>query len=83
MHKGHEFVPIHYRTPTTCDSCNKPVWHMLHPPQALECRLNYDQNIQAKEMLLLADTSEKQKVWIQHLSKKISRKGFASSGTAG
>lgn len=38
MHKGHEFVPIHYRTPTTCDSCNKPVWHMLHPPQALECR---------------------------------------------
>uniref|UniRef100_K1QTL3 non-specific serine/threonine protein kinase n=1 Tax=Magallana gigas TaxID=29159 RepID=K1QTL3_MAGGI len=105
MHKGHEFVPIHYRTPTTCDSCNKPVWHMLHPPQALECRrchtkahkdhldkneefvgyckVNYDQNIQAKEMLLLADTSEKQKVWIQHLSKKISRKGFASSGTAG
>nr|XP_022315785.1 rho-associated protein kinase 1-like isoform X1 [Crassostrea virginica]XP_022315786.1 rho-associated protein kinase 1-like isoform X1 [Crassostrea virginica] len=105
MHKGHEFVPIHYRTPTTCDSCNKPVWHMLHPPQALECRrchtkvhkdhldkneefvgyckVNYDQNIQAKEMLLLADTSEKQKQWIQHLSKKISRKGYASSGTSG
>ncbi|XP_048758911.2 rho-associated protein kinase 1-like [Ostrea edulis] len=105
MHKGHEFVPIHYRTPTTCDSCNKPVWHMLHPPQALECRrchtkvhkdhldkneefvgyckVNYDQNIQAKEMLLLAETSEKQKQWIQHLSKKISRKGFASSGTGG
>ena len=41
MHKGHEFVPIHYRTPTTCDSCNKPVWHMLHPPQALECRREY------------------------------------------
>lgn len=45
--------------------------------------VNYDQNIQAKEMLLLAETSEKQKQWIQHLSKKISRKGFASSGTGG
>lgn len=45
--------------------------------------VNYDQNIQAKEMLLLADTSEKQKQWIQHLSKKISRKGYASSGTSG
>ncbi|XP_061192680.1 rho-associated protein kinase 2-like isoform X2 [Saccostrea echinata] len=104
-HKGHEFVPIHYRTPTTCDSCNKPVWHMLHPPQALECRrchtkvhkdhldkneefvgyckVNFDQNIQAKEMLLLAETTEKQKMWIQHLSKKIKGKGFAVSGTGG
>ncbi|KAK3090086.1 hypothetical protein FSP39_009049 [Pinctada imbricata] len=104
-HKGHEFIPLHYRTPTTCDSCNKPVWHMIHPPQALECKrchskvhkdhfdkneefigyckVNFDQNINAKEMLLLAETAEKQKNWIQHLSKKISKKGIVSSGSLG
>ena len=36
--KGHDFIPIHFRTPTSCDSCNKPVWHMFHPPTALECK---------------------------------------------
>lgn len=102
VYKGHEFIPLHYRTPTTCDSCNKQVWHLVHPPQALECRhchtkvhkdhydkneefigyckVNYDQNIQAKEMLLLAESAEKQKQWIQHISKKISKKGIVSSG---
>lgn len=101
-YKGHELIPLHYRTPTTCDACNKPVWHLVHPPQALECRhchtkvhkdhfdkneefigyckVNYDQNIQAKEMLLLAESTEKQKQWIQHLSKKITKKGIVSSG---
>lgn len=101
-YKGHELILLHYRTPTTCDACNKPVWHLVHPPQALECRhchtkvhkdhfdkneefigyckVNYDQNIQAKEMLLLAESTEKQKQWIQHLSKKITKKGIVSSG---
>ncbi|XP_074643969.1 rho-associated protein kinase 2-like [Tubulanus polymorphus] len=37
-HKGHDMVVIHYRTPTSCESCNKPLWHMIHPPTALECR---------------------------------------------
>lgn len=37
-YKGHEFLELHFRTPTTCDSCNKPMWHMLHPPPAMECR---------------------------------------------
>ena len=100
-YKGHELIPLHYRTPTTCDACNKAVWHLVHPPQALECRhchtkvhkdhydkneefigyckVNYDQNIQAKEMLLLAESAEKQKQWIQHISKKISKKGIVSS----
>jgi len=40
-HKGHDFLDIHYRTPTTCDSCNNPVWHMITPPKALECRSEY------------------------------------------
>jgi len=38
QHKGHDFLQIHYRTPTNCETCNKAVWHMLHPPTALECR---------------------------------------------
>ena len=40
-YKGHEFLTLHFRTPTTCDSCNKPMWHMLHPPPAMECRRKY------------------------------------------
>ncbi|XP_069126945.1 rho-associated protein kinase 2-like isoform X3 [Argopecten irradians] len=105
QHKGHEFIPLHFRTPTNCDACNKAVWHVLHPPQALECKrchikvhkdhydrneefvgyckVNYDQNIQAKEMLLLAETIDKQKHWVTHLSKKITKKGIVSSGNLG
>ncbi|XP_060563759.1 rho-associated protein kinase 2-like isoform X3 [Ruditapes philippinarum] len=101
-YKGHEFLELHFRTPTTCDSCNKPMWHMLHPPPAMECRrchtkvhkdhfdrkeeflayckVNYDQNIQAKELLLLAESADLQKQWVLHLSKKISKKGIVSSG---
>ncbi|XP_067678854.1 rho-associated protein kinase 2-like [Haliotis asinina] len=104
-YKGHDFIPLHFRTPTTCDSCNKPVWHMLHPPPALECKrchvkvhkdhfdkneefiayckVTYDSSIQAKEMILLAESSEKQKLWVQHLSKKVSKKGIVSSGNLG
>ncbi|XP_021378101.1 rho-associated protein kinase 2-like isoform X1 [Mizuhopecten yessoensis] len=105
QHKGHEFIPLHFRTPTNCDACNKAVWHVLHPPQALECKrchikvhkdhfdkneefvgyckVNYDQNIQAKELLLLAETIDKQKHWVTHLSKKITKKGIVSSGNLG
>ena len=45
--------------------------------------VNYDSSIQAKEMLLLAESTEKQKTWITHLSKKISKKGIVSSGNLG
>jgi len=45
--------------------------------------VNFDQNIQAKELLLLADSSDLQKSWVMHLSKKISKKGIVSSGTLG
>lgn len=101
-YKGHDFLPLTFRTPTTCDSCHKPAWHVLHPPQALECKrchikvhrehfdkneefiayckVNYDSSIQAKEMLLLAETADKQKLWVTHMSKKISKKGIVSSG---
>ncbi|XP_013412061.1 rho-associated protein kinase 2-like isoform X3 [Lingula anatina] len=37
-YKGHDFIVLHYRTPTTCDSCQKPTWHMIHPPPAMECK---------------------------------------------
>lgn len=42
--------------------------------------VNYDSSIQAKEMLLLAETADKQKLWVTHMSKKISKKGIVSSG---
>lgn len=45
--------------------------------------VNFDQNIQAKELLLLAESAEQQKTWVMHLSKKISKKGIVSSGTLG
>jgi Rho-associated protein kinase 2 len=38
QYKGHDFIALHFRTPTNCESCNKTLWHMLHPPTALECR---------------------------------------------
>lgn len=38
QYKGHEFLDIHFRTPTTCDSCNNAVWHMINPPKAIECK---------------------------------------------
>ncbi|XP_052774970.1 rho-associated protein kinase 1-like isoform X1 [Mya arenaria] len=104
-YKGHEFIELHFRTPTTCDSCNKPMWHMIHPPPSMECRrchtkvhkdhfdkkeefvayckVNFDQNIQVKELLLLAESADLQKSWVMHLSKKISKKGIVSSGTLG
>ncbi|KAG1669225.1 Rho-associated protein kinase 2 [Nymphon striatum] len=38
QHKGHEFIPIGFHMPTTCESCPRPLWHMFRPPPALECR---------------------------------------------
>jgi len=34
---------------------------------------------QAKEMLLMATSADEQKMWVQRLSKKVSRKGLSSS----
>ena len=48
QYKGHDFLQIHYRTPTNCESCNKTLWHMIHPPTALEC--------QSKSTVLLLTT---------------------------
>ncbi|XP_059146852.1 rho-associated protein kinase 1-like [Physella acuta] len=45
-----------------------------------ECKVIYDSSIQAKEMLLLAESAEAQKNWVQHLSKKVSKKGIVSTG---
>jgi Rho-associated protein kinase 2 len=38
QYMGHDFINISFRTPTVCEGCSKPVWHMFHPPPALECR---------------------------------------------
>lgn len=36
-YKGHDFLPITFRMPTYCETCSKPVYHVIHPPMALEC----------------------------------------------
>ncbi|XP_064626393.1 rho-associated protein kinase 2-like isoform X3 [Lineus longissimus] len=38
QYKGHDLMEIHFRTPAACECCNKPLWHMLSPPAALECK---------------------------------------------
>ncbi|KAI2798397.1 Rho-associated protein kinase 2, partial [Blomia tropicalis] len=37
-HKGHEFIPITFHMPTSCELCTKPMWHMFKPPPALGCK---------------------------------------------
>lgn len=41
QHKGHEFIPISFHMPATCESCPRPLWHMFKPPPALECRSKF------------------------------------------
>ena len=39
QYKGHDFIALHFRTPgNNCEACNKPIWHMIHPPTAFECK---------------------------------------------
>jgi|SRR6218665_917371 len=44
-YKGHDFIAITFRMPTYCESCTKPVYHMIHPPMALECMSKKDSHI--------------------------------------
>ena len=37
-HKGHELLPITYRTPTNCEVCSKSLGNILQPPPAYECK---------------------------------------------
>ncbi|WAR23085.1 ROCK2-like protein [Mya arenaria] len=78
-YKGHEFIELHFR-------CHTKV-HKDHFDKKEEfvayCKVNFDQNIQVKELLLLAESADLQKSWVMHLSKKISKKGIVSSGTLG
>ena len=43
------------------------------------CKVNFDAQ-SAKELLLLAASSDEQKKWVQRLSKKIAKKGYVPSG---
>ncbi|KAI3385769.1 hypothetical protein SNEBB_010796 [Seison nebaliae] len=36
-YKGHTFIQMSFRTPTTCESCHKPLWNLLNPPPAFAC----------------------------------------------
>ncbi|XP_046918515.2 rho associated coiled-coil containing protein kinase [Dermatophagoides farinae] len=99
-HKGHEFIPITFHMPTSCEVCLKPMWHMLKPPPALGCKGcrmkihkehvdNKQENSvtpcrvylknSAKELLLLAMTSDEQQKWIHFLCKRIKQCGYAAS----
>lgn len=44
------------------------------------CKLNYDPNC-AKELLLLASTTDDQKSWVMRLSKKIQKSGYKANTT--
>jgi hypothetical protein len=36
--KGHEFVPISFHMPASCDGCTKQLWAPFRPPPAMECK---------------------------------------------
>uniref|UniRef100_A0A915IQJ6 non-specific serine/threonine protein kinase n=1 Tax=Romanomermis culicivorax TaxID=13658 RepID=A0A915IQJ6_ROMCU len=38
LHKGHDFVPISFHSPTNCEICPKPMWNLVKPPPAYECQ---------------------------------------------
>ncbi|KAL1447027.1 hypothetical protein MTO96_028684 [Rhipicephalus appendiculatus] len=98
-HKGHDLVPISFHMPTTCELCPKPLWHMFKPPPALECRrcrlkLHRDHvdmlapckvdPTSAKELLLLAPTTDDQRRWISrgHPPTQVSSTASSSSNTS-
>jgi len=37
--KGHEFFALSFHMPASCDGCSKPLWALVRPPPAMECRL--------------------------------------------
>lgn len=96
-HKGHDLVPISFHMPTTCELCPKPLWHMFKPPPALECRrcrlkLHRDHvdmlapckvdPTSAKELLLLASTTDEQRRWVAQLRIRVDACGYAASSAA-
>ncbi len=44
------------------------------------CKVNFDIKT-AKELLILANSAEDQKMWVQRLSRKIAKKGYAQSNS--
>ena len=36
--KGHEFYSLSFHMPQSCDHCGKPLWALVRPPPAMECR---------------------------------------------
>ncbi len=44
------------------------------------CKVNFDIKT-AKELLLLASSTDDQKMWVQRLSRKIAKKGYAQSNS--
>ena len=36
--KGHEFYSLSFHMPQSCDGCSKPLWALVRPPPAMECR---------------------------------------------
>lgn len=55
--------------------------HLERKEEAIApCKLNYDPNC-AKELLLLASSTEEQKHWVQRLSKKIQKCGYKANTT--
>lgn len=93
--KGHKFIDIKYRMPTSCDACSKPLWDIFYPPPAIEClschmkihldhytneKNNFqpcllnDDNISARDLLLLCSSPAEQQKWIEKIKICIPKK---------
>ncbi|OWA53906.1 Rho-associated protein kinase 2 [Hypsibius exemplaris] len=74
FYKHHDLSPITFQMPTTCEACNKPLWHILRPPPAYECKLNVDNAVARASDA--ARSIDEQAKWITRLSKKIKADWF-------
>ncbi|KHN77830.1 Rho-associated protein kinase [Toxocara canis] len=81
----HELVELTFHMPTSCDLCVKPLSNFLRPPPAYECkrcRMRFHrehlgnetipqcrQTVDARDMLIMAPTTEACDRWVQQLKK--------------
>ncbi|VDM39607.1 unnamed protein product [Toxocara canis] len=81
----HDLVELTYRMRTECELCVKPLWSLLRPPLAYECKHAVD----AAEVLIMAPTADICERWVQLLKKfsdcrrSRSRQGAAMTQSCG
>ncbi|MCP9260054.1 ROCK2 [Dirofilaria immitis] len=92
----HDLVELTFHMPTNCDLCVKPLSNLLRPPPAFECRrcrmrfhrdhLGVEtipqcrQTVDAREMLIMAPSTETCEAWVQHLKRFLDYKHSQKMG---